>query len=229
MGTDDPKNQHYMELVTARKSCRACEGLTNPSACENGALDCSEIGAWSAWQGNLNAEIMVVGQDWGDVGWFGRACGRSTDNSCTNTTLVALLEAAGCRIRLPRETENRGVAFFTNAILCLKRGGAQSAVNRQWFENCGTRFLQPLIDLVHPRVVVGLGERAYWAILRSYGLKAGKFSEAVRREEPVLFPGGIAVFAVYHCGARTLNINRPREAQITDWQRIGRFLQQANG
>ena len=81
------KKAKYDALIEARKSCRACVDLVNPSICQDGALDCNAIGAWSKWQGNLDAPVMVIGQDWGDVAWFVREEGRSTDTSRTNNTL----------------------------------------------------------------------------------------------------------------------------------------------
>jgi len=64
------KKAKYDALIEARKSCRACVDLVNPSVCQDGAFDCNAIGAWSKWQGNLDAPVMVIGQDWGDVAWF---------------------------------------------------------------------------------------------------------------------------------------------------------------
>ena len=63
----DSKRARYGALVGARKTCRACADPANPSVCEGGAFDCEAIGAWSRWQGNADAQVMVVGQDWGDV------------------------------------------------------------------------------------------------------------------------------------------------------------------
>jgi len=57
----------YRVLVEERKTCRVCEGLINPSDCAGGVYDSEHIGPWSRWQGNLDSELMVVGQDWGDV------------------------------------------------------------------------------------------------------------------------------------------------------------------
>ena len=109
-------------LVEARKACRACTGLTNPSVCHGGVFDCDEIGAWSRWQGNRDAELMVIGQDWGDVARFVRERGGSTNTSKTNMTLVKLLGSIGFLIQLPRETSHRGLVFLTNALLCLPSG-----------------------------------------------------------------------------------------------------------
>ena len=58
------------QLVTARKACHLCSGLTNPADVDGGRLNSEHIGAWSLWQGNLDAPVMVVGQDWGDTTYF---------------------------------------------------------------------------------------------------------------------------------------------------------------
>ena len=40
--------------------------LKEPSEIENGKYDKEDsIGPWSLWQGNLEAQILVIGQDWG--------------------------------------------------------------------------------------------------------------------------------------------------------------------
>jgi uracil-DNA glycosylase len=235
MSIGDGKKVRYHGLVEARKACRACTSLTNPSTsltnpsvCEDGKYDCDAIGSWSAWQGNLDAPLMLVGQDWGDVQWFVREEGRSTDTSRTNKTLLRLLASIGFELKLPSETPGDGVLFFTNAVLCLKDGGAQASVPTEWFRNCGTRFLRPTIELVQPKIVVCLGERAYRAVLGAWEIKARKFSDAVTLKEPVaLSPLGPWVFPVYHCGARTQIMNRNLEAQLEDWKRIGEFLSPA--
>ena len=67
------KQLRYRKLVQQRKACRACVSLslTNPSVCQGGIYDTEQIGPWSQWQGNLNARLMVIGQDWGDSTYFG--------------------------------------------------------------------------------------------------------------------------------------------------------------
>lgn len=59
----------YQALVEDRKMCNACTGLIpkmiNPSSIESGKYDTDQIGPWTQWQGDLNAELMIVGQDWG--------------------------------------------------------------------------------------------------------------------------------------------------------------------
>ena len=94
----------YAALVSDRKACHRCSGLFNPSEVEHGSLDSNQIGPWSLWQGNLEAALMVVGQDWGDVAYFPKNRGRGLARSGTNRALVELLAVAGgCRRSLIAE------------------------------------------------------------------------------------------------------------------------------
>lgn len=157
----DPKQIAYSPLVRARQSCRACPGLINPAECLH---DSDQIGPWSLWQGNLRADLVVVGQDWGDARYFTSNKGRDGSGNPTNENLRKLLRSIGIDIAGPTAADaGGGAVFLTNAVLCLKDGGMQAEVRPEWFVNCGRRFLRPTIDLVAPTAVVSLGERAYSA------------------------------------------------------------------
>ena len=91
MSTD--KLAAYRSLVKKRKACHACAGLTNPSDCAGGSYDSEHVGPWSLWQGKLDAELMVVGQDWGDEEYFVTNRGHDAAHNKTNETLRALLRS----------------------------------------------------------------------------------------------------------------------------------------
>lgn len=131
---DDSKRNKYIEMVLERKACRRCEncGLTNPSVVDNGKLDGIEIGPWTRWNGDLNARILIVGQEWGDVASFERQGGLDTP-SATNEMLLDLLGSVGISLQTAPSGGSQTGVFLTNAALCLKRGGAQAKVNSQWF------------------------------------------------------------------------------------------------
>jgi uracil-DNA glycosylase len=97
-------------------------------------------------------------------------------------------------------------------------------VNRGWFMNCGKNFLCGTIDLIAPKAVVSLGERAYRAIMDAYGLPRIAFRSAVDRPNGFKLPGGSAYLPMYHCGARILNTHRKEPAQKQDWERVKKFL-----
>ena len=83
----------YNSLVNKRKYCRSCNGLVNCSVVDDGKYDSDEIGPWTLWQGNLNSEIMVVGQDWGDRTYFSKWKGADQPSgNPTNENLQRLLK-----------------------------------------------------------------------------------------------------------------------------------------
>jgi DNA polymerase len=219
------KLPEYAQLVAARKACHLCAGLTNPGDVEGGRLDSEHVGAWSLWQGNLDASVMVVGQDWGDTTYFVRREGREGPRNPTNLALVELLGIAGVAVGDPGSAVGRDIAFFTNAILCLKnsQGGLQGKVQPSWFDHCAP-FLRRQIEIVRPTVVVGLGERASRTILHAFEMECGPFRAEVEAPSGRVLPTGTRAFAVYHCGARIRNTHRSMEKQREDWKRLRPFL-----
>lgn len=228
------KQMAYEALVNQRKNCTMCDPaqceLINPSQAQNGRLDTKEIGHWTEWQGSLDAKMMVVGQDWGDFNTLEKQEGAcNVDNSSTNRALIQLLNIAGVDIDENTAKNKHADLFFTNAILCMKtEGGLAGKVRGSWFRNCVSSFLKPLIEeIVQPKVVVTLGEKATKSLLREYGYKGINFKEVVERESPIIVGRNTAVFPVFHCGSLGRR-NRPFEQQKSDWLRIKAYLERAD-
>jgi hypothetical protein len=67
------KKAQYKALVEKRKTCRERQNIIhndgerywNPNEYELLKYDCDEINAWAQWQNSLDANILLVGQDWG--------------------------------------------------------------------------------------------------------------------------------------------------------------------
>ena len=133
----DDRATHYRKLVAARKLCRQCEGLTNASMIRNADFDSAEIGPWTTWLGDLNASVVVVGQDWGDQRAFEKQHGRDLP-SATNQMLRKLLASIGVNVPDVDVTSRASGVFLTNAALCFKSHGCQGPVRSEWFEVCGT-------------------------------------------------------------------------------------------
>ncbi|MBL0179300.1 MAG: hypothetical protein IPP98_09280, partial [Gemmatimonadetes bacterium] len=107
---------------------------------------------------------------------------------------------------------------------CLKGDGCQGPVRTEWFTNCGELFLRPQIELVRPKVVITVGERAYRGVTHSFGIAGPKrFRETV--ESPgIELPNGSVLVPVYHCSQRILNTHRKRDLQFADWKRVSAAL-----
>lgn len=218
------KRQQYAELVAKRKACRLCasHGLTNPSVCKRGVYDTTgHIGPWSQWQGNLDAELMVIAQDWGGVEYFIDFKGLEQDKNATNRRICDLLFSIDISIDLPRQSRN-SVLFFTNSVLCLRPGRLTGPIKARWFHNCSTSFLRPQVELVNPKVIVTLGYMAYRALLRAYEIRPKqRMREAV--QETIRLPGGNTLVPVYHPGNNGSR-SRSFEHQKGDWQRVRQAL-----
>ncbi len=219
------KIEAYESLVEARKRCTRCNGLSNPALVENGKYDSNQIGPWSRWQADLSAHFLVVGQDWGDVSYFLKWEGRDQPSgNPTNENLQVLLENIQIKIGKPCESQNQ-VIFFTNLILCLKEGGLQAQVKDEWFNNCTCAFIRPLVQIIKPKAILSLGKKVSESILDLYNIehpKNKKLSEMMVHS-PYALTSSMVLFPLYHCGAGSVNRNRPMSAQINDWIKIAEW------
>jgi uracil-DNA glycosylase len=213
------KIEAYKSLVEAQKRCSRCNDLSNPATIENGKYDSNQIGPWSRWQADLNAHFLVVGQDWGDVSYFLKWGGRDQPSgNPTNENLQALLENIEIKIGKPCESQNQ-IIFFTNLILCLKKGGLQARVKDDWFNNCTQNFFKPLVEIIEPRAILALGQNVSESILNLYDIayrKDRKLSELME-ESPYQLTSSMVLFPLYHCGAGGVNRNRSLDIQKNDW------------
>lgn len=213
--------------------------MVNP-ACHNGRdYDQGQVGLWTRWQGALDAPLMVVGQDWGGVDTLERDDGWEPHPFPTNDALVDLLAAAGLAVGQPPQKRRGGVVpqdqsvFFTNAVLCLKAGGATAKLPPGVVGRCGS-FLLGTIRIVRPKVVVTLGKHAFRSVVEGCGdalppelRRVNKMATAaaLQFDPPEIMPG-TRLFPAYHCGTRGRNKRNGRvlDRQIEDWKRLRRWL-----
>lgn len=234
----DERARRNDALVERKKACRACPGMVNP-ACHRGRdYDQSQIGLWTRWQGALDASLMVVGQDWGGVDTLERNAGWEAHQFPTNDALIELLAAAGLTVGQPPQKRHGGVVpqnqvvFLTNAVLCLKAGGARAELPDSVVGRCGKYFLET-IRVVRLKVVVTLGKHAFRSVVEGYGdalppavRQINRMAAAVLQSDPPEVMPGTRLFPSYHCGTRGRNKRNGRrlDPQKEDWKRLRRWL-----
>lgn len=222
--------QQYKTLVVKRKQCKECmqEGdspnvrLVNPA--QYPLFDTAEIGHWSKWQNSLSARIVLVGQDWGGTDYFFKYQGKDFDENPTNVNLMKLFEVLGFDIGTATSPIKHADLFFTNSILCIKHGTMAAKTMQQWYSNCGSLFLKPLVDIIKPKAIIALGEKAYESVHKLFlpEKTITPLKSAVGRQ--ITLTDSLSLFPVYHCGTRGININRRFPLQQQDWTRIGQAL-----
>lgn len=197
----------YLNLVEQRKSCRLCPALTNPSTVQEGAFDSREIGPYSTWQADLNADLLVVAKDFAPVGKFIEHSGRPGARVRTNRQLQKYLERVGYPIGTPDSPGRSARVFLTNAVLCLPGGSSmRTRVPDSAVRTCARHFLRPLLEMIRPRAVVSLGSQATAAVLEGLGVSTPFDFRALTLEPSGLaLPGGARLFPVPHpAAARTV-------------------------
>lgn len=222
------KVNRYEVLTASRKSCSLCEDqLVNASQIDGGKYDTDRIGAYSNWQGNLDSPIVLVAQDFADVNGFRQLNGWAGHRVGTNLTLIKLFESVGITLAVPEFGVPGDVVFFTNAVLCMKKGvegkrRMQQSLPAACFKNCRP-FLRRTIDMVSPRIVLGLGAKAIRSVLGCYQIKM-KVKMADMAGKPILLSDNCVLVPLYHPSRTVLNTHRSFEKMKKDWSVISEIL-----
>jgi uracil-DNA glycosylase len=213
----------YDDLVFERKSCRKCAELVNPADSSHAHFDGNEVGPWSRWLASRPAKLTLVGQDWGTVGYFREHHGRDVTENRTNQNLKEFLSLLDFYVGPPDRTDRQSGVFATNAILCLKQGGANelsAPVKGRWFSACRS-LLKWTIEESSAPTVIALGRPAFESVARAYDTTPGPFREVVEAGLPIHLEGR-RLFGVFHPAARAKDRTLPQMRD--DWSRIATHL-----
>jgi len=220
----------YQQLVNLRKKHKFPAGLLNPYEIEDGRFDSEHLGPWARWQGDLNAEVLVVGQDWGSKDYFLDFKGFDDDKEPTCTNLRALAAAGGWDLGLPRAPVPQPL-YFTNAVLGIRAAKGKTGIPPKPWVDDSVPFLLDLLKIVQPKVVVSLGIAAYRACRftmigtgRDAQLPLGSTLKNVFAQNPILRPITPAWFALYHCSPGSIGRNRSMDLQLEDWRLMGNWF-----
>ena len=91
----ETKAERYDALVAARKNCGLCAGLSNPATVRGGEFDSDQLGPYSRWHADLDAELIVVAKDFAPVPKFIEYEGAPGPRVQTNMRLARRLDALG--------------------------------------------------------------------------------------------------------------------------------------
>ena len=259
------KEEKYIELVKDMRECRICQGIKAPAYCEDGEylvndshgivsgqepdIDRIYVNRWNMWQGSLDAEIMVIGLDFGRVTegsldqpeghrWWEE--GISDWKSPTDKNLNRIFsEAFGGEFDLTKPCDK---LFFTNVACCYRQKKTSGASNGAWYAFCARRYLGRLIQIIEPRLIICLGLQVFESLGYCEGGRIlctddrkpeGEMSlrELINAKAPYHFEleigsKRIEIALAYHPGAN-MNRNRKDEKDVrTDWKRISDLYRQ---
>lgn len=233
----------YKQLVEDVKSyvISSCNGKTPFDGYEK----CDAINLWTYWQGrwidcngkvihNLDAQILVVGQDWGapDAPAVSTICqmmdGKLTHFITGDTFLTegdrfinptddvlyqVMKTALGYDISRPSFdcSQNRDL-FFTNFFVCFREGKNTGYLPIPNIEK-EREFFARLVDLIQPKVIVCLGKKVLVEVCHSLGIAIKNSSLAPyyqfigdKEKNPICAQRLPVIFGMAHPGPQgTLN------------------------
>lgn len=248
------KRYNYQELVLKRKKSRKCDAFGFKNQSDFPDFDTNEIGNFSTWANDLDADIVIVGQDYCNTEIFKRDHGKiqlgplddpeilKQWDTATNFYLWKLLKSIGRDIGVPKDgkTKKNGI-FLTNVVVDLKDGVMNASIPQKVYNYSGEDYLRPLVKIINPRMVIALGTGASRSLLNLYKddhaenkfYKSKPFGDIFNHGYFSTGNGKMRLFPVYHPGplgqANRKNREKDKsltgfERMITDWADLLNFL-----
>jgi DNA polymerase len=214
------KKEKYLALVKKRKEFKFSNNLVNPA---NTKFDLNDIEPWAQWQNNLDADLLLIGQEFCDITTFIKCQGKVEQFETryeypSNQNLHNLFASIGIEIGHPLKPNKKAKVFFTNAVMGLKPGSMSSNFKDKWLKESRDHFLIPLIDLLQPNIIITVGSKAYLSVSKIYNYKTQSLKQQIK-ENPIVIENGPTIYHFYHPGKLGV-IMRNHELQLEDWKGI---------
>lgn len=185
----------------------------------DGAYKCDHVSPWTKSACNVDAQIMIVGQDWASAEFLGEEDPLLAELGFdprlpTNTRLQALLDR--------HFGLSFGQVYATNAFPFVKPGWMQGGVKPvSALRLTVQEFLFPQIAIVDPKLIICLGKPTFDAIGWAIGIPRTRIIA-----DAILHPfkhGSGWVACVAHTGSRGTQ-NRGSDLVEQDWKKLKRLL-----
>lgn len=259
------KEEKYIELVKDIKRCTICQSIKAPAYCEDGeylvndchgivdeqkiCIDNIYVNRWNMWQGNLDADIMVIGLDFGKIPieninqpeihhWWKEKQQSDSEKlsewkSPTDKNLYRIFKKVfGNDFVLTQRCDK---LYFTNVACCYRQKGTSGTVNNAWYAFCARKYLGRLIQIIAPELIICLGLQTFEALGCCEGsklictddekpkgkmtLKALLSADAPSHFELQIGDRKIKTAIAFHPGSNR-NRNRKKKEEYADWERI---------
>ncbi len=163
------KSEALLELARLRQSTRL-DGYACIGDFHGGIFECDHVSPYTKSGNNVDAEIMVVGQDWSSADRLSveppdvRSAELGyTPNLPTNKNLDDLLKR--------HFGMARAECYLTNLFPFVKQGNLSATIRLKDLIGCAQRFTLREIKIVSPQIVVCLGIGTFNALRRASGIK----------------------------------------------------------
>lgn len=226
------KKEEFIELLNELATCNKCTNL----ACENKSLFniyqdvnfCTNIPSiWTDWLHHLDAQIMIIGQDWGpyqDMQKLNQALNLDKSNwqeliNSEKSNTKKLLD-----YYIKTSSSNKYTLddiFITNAIMCARKGsnyrGNNIALKKSTL-NCSSILLAQ-INIVKPKVILTLGYYPLLSLSHTLNFTIAPTLKETIAKRPEIKAGDYIIIPLYHPVAQIT-----KEEQLKQYLRIWDYI-----
>jgi restriction system protein len=219
MMTAERKHEELLRLVEQRRSERLSPHF-NLHDFHGGFYDCPHVSPWSISACNVDAELMLIGQDWvssnileREPDELRRKLGQDPSSS-TNRNLGEFLQRMGTEFSR---------TYATNLFPFIKQGGKSAHIRFTDLVRCAEAYALPQIKIVSPRMVICLGRATFNAVRHAAGYRRLQWSEAGSPGAHTCI-GSAEVYGLPHPGRQGTNNAGGKDVVGPSWERLGKRL-----
>lgn len=165
------KNEALCQLAKKRQHAR-WNGYNNIGDYHDGAYDCDFVSPYTKSACNLDAEVMIILQDWrshekfsDEIDINARDLGHTPSLSTNKKLKCLLFEHFGLQLHQ---------TYATNLFPFIKMGSMSSNIPQVDLVRAAKEYALPQIEIVQPSVVICLGIKTFNAIRSVCGLRRTK-------------------------------------------------------
>lgn len=198
------KEKAMADLVTQRRNdLHSDPKYVSLSNFDGGFYDCEFVVPWTISAKNLDADLMIVAQDWASQEFLNR---RNSQQQREKRKLTGQDEDLATNRNLKSRLEEHfgfsfSQTFATDVFVYVKPGEMNGYIPMRYLEDCAKRYTIPQIEIVEPRMVVCLGASTFEAVRCALGLPKISFSEACAPTAHTTYKGS-EIYAVAHTGGQ---------------------------
>lgn len=223
MTTVQQKRDELLRLAKRRKSHPVPPPHRNLSCFHNGYYECDHVSPWSISACNVDAELMLIGQDWASSEVLQKAPDEERRrlgqewSSQTNQNLRGFLTQIGMQF---------SDTYATNVFPFIKPGKKNAPIRpADFLEKCARTYALREIEIVSPSMVICLGKLTFDAVRRAAGLPHLKWSDA-GLPGPHTRIGSTKVYAMPHPGPLGIVNAGGKEKVVRRWEVLGEHLRE---
>lgn len=233
----------FKNLINKLSKCDKCLNLKNKNQEDCSLINiykdksfCLKIPSiWTDWQNRLNANIMIIGQDWGpyvEMQKFYNEYKKSEtienwkhlieeEKSLTKRNLKKFIYQSAQNNSIQLEENFIDTIYITNAILCARQGNnyrSDSIKLKDCTLNC-SEYLKKQIEIVKPKVILTLGYYPLLSLSKIYNFKIEKSLTKTIKSYSLFQIDNITIIPLYHPAAQIKS-----ELQLKQYDKIWKNL-----